>query len=262
MPPYIHRFIDRHGTERVYYRRRGYPRVALPGPIGSPAFWQAYRTAEASPEKTPQQPAHDAPGSMSALITAYYRSAEWRALASSSRETYRRQLEHFRLAHGHKRVAHLQTEHVNRLLDKVAGTPAAANNLRDRLNVLMAYAVATGLRSDNPVTAAKRIRHKIRGWRPWTEADITAFRKRWPLGTAQRIAMEILLHTGLRRSDAVRLGPQHIIGGTTFVISTVKSQGRTELAIPIHPSLRPILASGPADQLLYIGDRSRQGSLG
>jgi integrase len=105
---------------------------------------------------------------MSALITAYYSSAEWRALAPSSRETYRRQLERFRLAHGQKRVAHLQTEHVNRLLDKMASTPAAANNLRDRLNVLMAYAVATGWRSENPVTAAKRIRHKTRGWRPWT----------------------------------------------------------------------------------------------
>jgi hypothetical protein len=80
---------------------------------------------------------------MSALIATYYGSAEWKALAPSSRETYRRQLERFRLKYGTAPVATLRTEHVNRILDQMADRPAAANNLRDRLNVLMAFAVAT-----------------------------------------------------------------------------------------------------------------------
>jgi integrase len=134
----------------------------------------------------------------------------------------------------------------------MADRPASANNLRDRLNVLMQFAVSDGWREDNPITNAKRIKHVTKGYRSWSEVDISAFRKRWPIGTPQRLAMEILLHTGLRRSDAVRLGRQHVVDGTIFVLTTVKSQGRTELAIPIHPSLRPILATAPSDHLTYI----------
>jgi integrase len=49
----------------------------------------------------------------------------------------------------------------------------------------------------------------------------------------------------------VRLGRQHVVGNS-FVLTTVKSQGRTTLDIPIHPSLRPVLASVPADHLTYV----------
>jgi integrase len=251
-PPYLHIFKDRHGKPRLYYRRPGRPRVPLTGPLYSDAFWKAYHAAEACSNTSSVATSGDHPGSISALIAAYYGSAEWKALAPSSRNTYRRQLERFRAVNGTKPVATLETRHVNRILDQMADRPASANNLRDRLNVLMQFAVSDGWREDNPITNAKRIKHVTKGYRSWSEVDISAFRKRWPIGTPQRLAMEILLHTGLRRSDAVRLGRQHVVDGTIFVLTTVKSQGRTELAIPIHPSLRPILATAPSDHLTYI----------
>ena len=42
---FIHRFVDRHGHERHYFRRTGFRRVRLPGLPFSPEFMQAYQAA-------------------------------------------------------------------------------------------------------------------------------------------------------------------------------------------------------------------------
>jgi integrase len=124
--------------------------------------------------------------------------------------SYRRIYERFRSQHGAKNIAAIQTVHVNSLIDEMADRPAAAKIFRLRLKALMDFAVGAGYRADNPVVNAKRVKHRDKGIRPWTEQDIADFRARWPVSSPQRIAFEILLHTGLRRSDAVRLGRQHL----------------------------------------------------
>jgi integrase len=45
---------------------------------------------------------------------------------------------------------------------------------------------------------------------------VTAYEKRWPIGTRQRVWLDVLLYTGLRRGDAVRLGRQHIREGVAI----------------------------------------------
>ena len=49
---------------------------------------------------------------------------------------------------------------------------------------------------------------------------MAAYEKRWPVGTRQRIWLDVLLYTGLRRGDAVRLGRQHVRDG----VATIKSE--------------------------------------
>ena len=51
-PAYVHRFVDRHGTPRLYFRRKGY-RAPLPGPLGSSRFLRAYAAALEAPVITP-----------------------------------------------------------------------------------------------------------------------------------------------------------------------------------------------------------------
>jgi hypothetical protein len=36
---------DRHGNVRIYFRRKGHPKVRLPSPVGSPEFEAAYAAA-------------------------------------------------------------------------------------------------------------------------------------------------------------------------------------------------------------------------
>jgi hypothetical protein len=46
------------------------------------------------------------------------------------------------------------------------------------------------------------------GFHTWTDEEITRFEKRWPIGTRERLALDLLLYTGLARGDVVPLGKQ------------------------------------------------------
>jgi integrase len=51
------------------------------------------------------------------------------------------------------------------------------------------------------------------GFHSWTEDEITSYRERWPLGTRERLAMELLLWTDQRRCDVVKMGKAQIRDG-------------------------------------------------
>jgi integrase len=241
-PRYVQVYRDRHGKQRIYLRKPGF-HLPLPGPLYSEAFWIAYHKAMGD---KPVLDLGSQEGTMAELIIRYYGSAEFKTLADSTKATYRRVLDRLRQEHGDKPVVGLETKHINSMIDAAADRSAAANNLRDRLSVLMKFAIGAGYRNDNPVRDAKKVKLKIKGFRTWTEDDISAFRKQWPVGTPQRL----LLFTGLRRSDAVRLGRQHLKDGY-HVISTKKSGELVILEIPVHPTLRSHLAYAP-EGLVYI----------
>jgi integrase len=251
-PKYVHDYLDRHGRSRIYLRKPRHGRIALPGPLYADAFWTAYHAAmNGNTLRTPIGADRTKSGSMSAVIVGYYGSAEFKTLAASTKQNYRRILEKFRVTNGDKPAALLETRHINAMIDAIADMPAAANHLRKRLHTVMEFAVGAGFRNDNPVARAKRVKYKTRGYRTWTDADIDAFRKRWPNGSSQRIAMELLLHTGLRRSDIVRLGPRSI-EGDCFRVTIKKSQDLVDLLIPIHTAVAAIVARAPKNAPAFI----------
>jgi integrase len=53
------------------------------------------------------------------------------------------------------------------------------------------------------------IRRKTDGHLPWRDEEIKKFRERWPIGTMQRLAFEIMLCCGLAKIDAIAVGPQN-----------------------------------------------------
>jgi integrase len=241
-PKYVEDYLDRHGQPRVYLRKPGLARVALPAPMFTLEFWAAYHAAMGG---TPAQgPRRIKAGTIAAAVKGYYGSTEFKALADTTKAVYRGVLNRFSDKHGEGPIASLQPKHINRLIDEMADTPSAASNFRKRLKAVMDYAVSDGMRADNPVVTAKKVKLKSLGHRTWTEEDIAAFRKHWPVDSPRRVAMEVLLHTGLRRSDAVKLGWKHASTGV-FVITTKKSQGHIELCIPVHAELAHFLADCP-----------------
>src|SRR3712207_8216643 len=56
-------------------------------------------------------------------------------------------------------------------------------------------------------------RSRSPGLPSWSDEEIAAYEARWPLGTKQRLALALLLYTGQRRSDVVRMGRQHLRDG-------------------------------------------------
>jgi integrase len=114
---------------------------------------------------------------------------------------------------------------------------------------LFRWAAKAKLAHDQTSGVEDPARPKSDGFRPWTEEDVAAYQKRWPIGTRQRVWLDVLLYTGLRRGDAVQFGRQHIRGN----IATLKTQKTgTEVTIPILPILAETLAAGPCGDLHFI----------
>jgi len=79
------------------------------------------------------------------------------------------------------------------------------------MRALFRWAVKVQLVKADPTTGIEApTRRRDAGIRPWTEDDVVAYEKRWPIGTRQRVWLDVILYTGLRRGDAVRLGRQHV----------------------------------------------------
>lgn len=244
--PYVQRIIDRHGHVRHYYRRAGFARVTLPGPVGSEAFMAAYQAAFGPTGGAGKSE----PGSVSAIIAAYYQSPEWRALSPASQANYRNILDRFREAYGTRPVRGLTAKHIGAIRDKGADRPGATRNLLKRLRSVFAFALERGMVSVNPVVGVK-LPKEGKGFRPWTEDDIAQFVKHWPEGSRARLALALLLYTGQRRSDIVTMGRQHIRDGMLHVTQK-KGGGKVMLALPLHSELKRTLDGLPKDNLTFI----------
>ena len=62
-----------------------------------------------------------------------------------------------------------------------------------------------------------RRRVKTEGYHRWTESEIEQFEAQHMIGSRARLAFALLLYTGQRRSDVVRMGRQHIRDGALQV---------------------------------------------
>ena len=60
-------------------------------------------------------------------------------------------------------------------------------------------------------TRCRRARHP-----PWTYEEHDRYCARWPVGTMQRLAVDIALYSGVRVVDLHMLGPQHLRNGWLF----------------------------------------------
>jgi integrase len=80
------------------------------------------------------------------------------------------------------------------------------------MRALFKWAVKNGFADVDPTAGVEDLArpNAKRGWPIWTDEDIARFRSRWPIGSRERLAFEIMATTGLRRGDAAMIGRQHI----------------------------------------------------
>ena len=84
------------------------------------------------------------------------------------------------------------------------------------------------------------LKAKTTGFTHWTVEDVALYRKRRPLGTRQRVALEVILNTGLRRSDADCIGRQHV-KNNVITINTFKSENGQQATVTVFIPLLPAL---------------------
>jgi integrase len=253
-PQYVNGFIDRYGKARWYFRRAGFKKVALPGLPWSPEFMTAYEQALAG-QPAPIGAERTIPGTLRALAVSYFASSAFRTTRPSTQYTYRNIIDRLCAEHGDKRVALLQREHVIKLLAARAHTPGTANALRRSLRALMQHAVEIGMRADDPTRDVRKVpTAKGDGYHSWTEGEIEQFERHHPVGSRARLAFALLLYTGQRRSDVVRMGRQHL-SDNAICVRQVKT-GR-EVWVPVHEALAPILATAATNLTFLLTDQGK-----
>jgi integrase len=251
LPANVSEFQDRHGKWRLRYRAKGQPTYYFKGMPGSELFreeLEACRAAKIAPASATRR---SPPGSISALIALYYGTPAYTGLAASSQKTYRSVLERFRNEHGLKSVATLERRHIKTILGGMSATPAAANKLLDKLKILMALAMDEGWRKDDPTQGVKGFKIRSDGFHTWTEDEIETYCAVHGLGTKARLALDLMLYTGQRRSDAVLMGKQHFDAGRVRVRQLKTG---AVVSIRVHPQLQASIDAAVAAGV--VGDLS------
>lgn len=250
-PPFIVREKNRHGNWRWYFRRKGKPRVRLPDGYGTDNFWKAYNAALAGqPAERPKQARS---GTLAWLVSRYKAGGHFQGLAESTQTSraniYRAVCE----KSGHIDFTRITRKKIQEAMD--ARKPFAANNFLVAMSVLFDWAVTHEYLDENPCAKVEPRKTKSEGFHVWTMDEVKQYRERHPLGTRQRLAVDLLLFTGLRISDAIKIGRQHVKGGV-LTIRTGKTGA--QVSIPVFPELqRSIDATKTGTLTFLITERGR-----
>jgi integrase len=246
---FVHKTVNRHGKAYYNFRKTGCPRVRLPGLLGSTIFMAAYgQCLSDSPFLPTDSPYKVKPGSMAALVHSWYDSGEFKQLRASTQTTYRGIMERFLIEHGEKPVALLGKKHLARIIGDKAATPAAANNLLARLQQIMKFALENDWIKVDPTQGVRKIRYRVKGFETWTEAEADQFTAFHPPGSKPHLAFTILSHTGVRRSDLVRLGRGNIRGDS---IAIIQLKNNEPVLIPMTAALCETLAT-VKDRIIFL----------
>jgi integrase len=189
-------------------------------------------------------------GSLDWLWDRYRETTAWTALSLATRKQRENIMRGVLKQSGHEQATAIKRQHVVAGRDRRADTPAQARNFLDSVRGLFRWAVDAGHVKTDPTSGVKNpARPKTGGFPAWTEDDVEKYEARWPIGTKERVWLGVLLYTGLRRGDAVRLGRQHVRDG----VATIRTEKTgVTITIPILPALDEILQSGPGADLAFI----------
>ncbi len=248
-PPHLHRQITRHG-KAVWYVRLGHgPRVRIKGEYGTPEFDAEYRAALAG---APTRQTSPSSSSLKWLIARYRETNDWGRLSDTTRRRRDNIFEQVIETAGHEPYTRITQATILAGKERRAHTPHQARHFLDAMRGLFRWAHKAGLVKVDPTLGVDNpARKKTEGFIPWTEADMAAYEARWPIGTRQRVWLDTIAYTGLRRGDAVRLGRQHVRNGVA-TIKTEKSGFSMEVALPILTVLQATLDAGPCGDLTLI----------
>jgi len=250
---HVSEFRDRHGKLRTRYRATGQPTRYFQNAPGSPE-WIAELEAFRKEARSPVAADHIGPGTIDDLVTRFLNSTAFKSGAPATQTKNRGIFDAFRAAHGQRLVREATFEKMDKLIAAKAEThPAAARNMRKQLRRLFEFSVRIGMRRDNPVEGIRLPTQKPgpdgeSGHHTWSEDEIAQFQAFHPLKDRARLAMELMLWTGVRRSDVVRLGRQHVRGGR---ISIGATKGGKVVTVPIAPQLKAAIDAHPSTNMTF-----------
>jgi len=250
-PPHLHRETTRHGRTVWYVRVDKGKRIRLRGEYGSPEFQAAYDAAIAG-IPAPSAEKFNAK-TLGWLVDLYRESSAWAKLSSATRRQRECILRPVIEKAGSTPVSRIDRGAIERGIDRRQEHPNAQRHFLQTMRGLLQWAVKAAHAEYDPTLGIKATRPATDGHHVWTDDECAAFEARWARGTRERLAFDLLLYTGLRRGDAVRLGRPHVKND----IATIRTEKTGQVvSIPILPPLQASLDAGPIGELTYIaGER-------
>src|SRR5262245_53070160 len=240
-PPHLYCERSRHGR-KVWYVRKGHGlRTRIESEYGSAEFWSAYQSALA--ETPPPVKASPKAATLEWAIDLYRNSSAWAALKQSTRAKRESIFTAMIELAGDQPISKITRNTILAGRERRKDKPNVANEYLKAVRGLFKWLAdpsGGGLITNNPCIGIKTMKNpNPDGFHTWTDEEIVRFEQRWPIGTRERLALDIMIYTGLARSDVVKLGKSHASNGV-FTIRMVKERGDNYVYPPL---LKPLAAS-------------------
>lgn len=243
---YVNEYIDRTGKLRRYFRKSGKQLGPLNGDPGSEEFMAAYAAYLAEKTKAAKTNLHA--DSLGKLIIDYYGDRMFTERKPSTRQLYRYALEPLAKEHGHRSATLMTADKAETIINKIGEKrPGMGNLTRAVLRLVFKFAMKKKRRKDNPLLGLDAF--KVGEHHTWTDAELKQFETKWRLGTRQRLAYALLLHTAQRVGDVARMTRADISDGMIYV---VQEKTGAKVWIPIHPDLLRAMKASTVQGLTYL----------
>ncbi|WP_345117779.1 tyrosine-type recombinase/integrase, partial [Bartonella jaculi] len=197
-------------------------------------------------------------GSFAWLLKQYFNSSNWYNLAKATKRQREPILTKVCDTIGNIPYQAIEKKHIIAGVERRKETPAMARDFLKSLNGLFKWAIEQGLLENNPALGIKTPSLKNKsGFPVWTEEDVEKYYQCWSHGTHERVWIDVLLYTGLRRGDAVRIGWKDVKDNIIH-LKTEKSKFQTDVFLPILPELAETLKIGPIGEETFICSKRRE----
>jgi integrase len=252
LPPHLHRETSRHGQSFWTVRRGHGRRIRIAALFDSVEFWSQYEAALHALDQ-PRRREGPPPGTFAWALREYRKSNAWLTLADATRSQRTHVFVGIEKKLGDSLLRQWRTADIAAGRD--ARRPTMARQYLVALRGLFQWATENGHLKADPTAGLKVRMPASDGHAVWSEADVERYRARWPLGTRARVALELLLETGLRRGDVCRVGPSNVSGG---VLRLATEKTGEHVSVAITPTLIEALDAGPVGtDTFIIGEQGR-----
>jgi integrase len=262
---YLKTDTSQHGTERVFVRRFGRT-IRLRSKPGTKEFLTEYNAAlealEGDPASKPQPKTGAPPGTLGWLAAKYFDSVEFKAYPPAGRRMRRNSIEECLrepLKPDSKDVMAmvptvlLAAQHLRVMRDRKADKPGAANNRLKFLGTMLSWAVENNMIRANPTRDVKPMRYATEGFHTWSAEEVAQFEAHHAIGTKPRLAFALMYYLGVRRSDAILLGRQHVRNGRVrFVPQKTRHKKLDVIELPLPSELAAIIEATPSGDMTFL----------
>lgn len=215
--PGLLRYRMRSGNIRLLVRVEGNKdkRITLKVKEDHPDFFDFYKAARRGVQLVPEDKPEDKAikGSFGWLVTKYFihleKNVEAGLYSAKTFKKTKQALEKLKTRY-FEYVPILPTKHIIKLRDEKRNTPAAADDMVEKIRVMYKWALDQGYVDHNPAIGVPKIYRKGKGALPWSLEDVYQFTSHHKKGTNAHLAITLLLFTACRIEDLTLLGPEHI----------------------------------------------------